>query len=291
MVITYITSPKIGTNLLRCIKCRRWEVFLKVIEGVDSFVAISPDGKRTAFNENTRRTAIIVANADGTEEEKIAVRQSPEMFMSATWSPDGKKLACVGQRRDGERRYGDLIEIGIAGRAQTPITDRRWAWIDHVVWLSDGSGLMMTAIEKTDGSELLWHISYPGGEARRVTSDLNDYSGLSMTKDSSAIVTKQRIGVYNLYIQANGDAAGAKQITSGSARGDGWSGISWTPDGKIIYSSAANGTPEIWSMEPDGSNQKQLTVDLGSNNRGLSVSARWPLYCFHFTPLRRPTGL
>jgi len=246
----------------------------KLITGVDSLVAISPDGKLLAFKREypPNETAIIVANADGTEERKIAVRQNPESFMSAAWSADGKRLACVGGGRDGEGFYGDLVEIGVEGGAQTPITDRRWAGIDDVVWLSDGSGLMMTASENTDSSSLLWQISYPGGEARRITTDLNDYLGLSMTKDCSAIVTTQRIGVFNLYIQADGDAGGAAQLTSGSARRDGWSGISWTPDGKIVYSSAANGTHEIWTMEPDGSNQKQLTVDLGSRSRGLSVS-------------------
>lgn len=246
----------------------------KVISGVDSFAAISPDGKRLAFKREypPEETAIIVANADGTEERKVAVRHNPESFMSAAWAPDGQKLACVVQGRDGAGFYGDLVEIGLEGGAQKPLTDRRWASINDVVWLSDGSGLLMTADENTDNSYLLWRISYPGGEARRITTDLSNYMGLSMTKDSGAIVSTQRVGAFNLYIQASGDTGGATPLTSGSARGDGWSGIAWTPGGKIIYSSAANGTPEIWAMEPNGSSQKQLTVDLGSRTRGLSVS-------------------
>jgi Tol biopolymer transport system component len=53
---------------------------------------------------------------------------------------------------------------------------------------------------------------------------------------------------------------------------DGWAGVDWTPDGKIVFSSAANGHPDIWITDEDGNNQKQLTVNLGSNFNGLSVS-------------------
>jgi Tol biopolymer transport system component len=179
----------------------------------------------------------------------------------------------VGYGSDHDGFYGDLVEIGVEGGEQRTITDRRWGAIDDVAWLSDGSGLMMTASERSDGSNRVWLITYPGGDLRQVTSDLNNYWQLSVTKDSSILVTtlKQQAADTNLYIQA-GDAGAAARLTSGSARMDGWSGISWTPDGKIVYSSGASGKSEIWMMDSDGGNQKQLTVDLGSGTRGLSVS-------------------
>ena len=65
----------------------------------------------------------------------------------------------------------------------------------------------------------------------------------------------------------------SKQITTRTTAADGWGGVSWTPEGRIVYSSDASGNADIWIMEPDGSNQKQLTVDLGSGNLGLSVSS------------------
>lgn len=246
----------------------------KLITGVDSFVAVSPDGKRLAFIRDypPDGSVVMVANADGADERKLAARTLPESFSSAAWSPDGKKLACVGGGRDGEGFYGDLVEIGVEGGEQKPITDRRWTEVGEAAWHSDGSGLIITASDKTDSAIQAWQISYPGGEARRITTDLYGYIGLSMTTDSGAIVSTQRLGFINLYAQAGETAGSAAQITSGSARGDGLSGISWTPGGKIVYSSTANGNPDLWTMEPDGSNQKQLTVDLGSNAFGLSVS-------------------
>jgi Tol biopolymer transport system component len=58
-------------------------------------------------------------------------------------------------------------------------------------------------------------------------------------------------------------AAEARQITSGVARRDGAKGLSWTPDGRIVFSSGASGNLEIWIANADGSASRQLTSDRG----------------------------
>ena len=37
--------------------------------------------------------------------------------------------------------------------------------------------------------------------------------------------------------------------------------ISWTPDGKIVFRSWAKGANDVWVVERDGSNLKQLMVN------------------------------
>src|SRR5207237_8915206 len=98
-------------------------------------------------------------------------------------------------------------------------------------------------------------------------------SGLSLTVDSNSLVTTQTNLIFNIWTQLSADAGSAKQITTRTTAADGWGGVSWTPEGRIVYSSDASGNADIWIMEPDGSNQKQLTVDLGSGNMGVSVSS------------------
>ena len=44
------------------------------------------------------------------------------------------------------------------------------------------------------------------------------------------------------------------------ASGDTW-GLSWTPDGRIVYISDQTGDTEIWIMDADGANGKPLTND------------------------------
>jgi Tol biopolymer transport system component len=133
---------------------------------------------------------------------------------------------------------------------------------------------MVSAIEQSFGPHQLWYVSYPGGEARQITNDLNDYTSVSVTADSSSLVTVQREVNFSMWVAPmNGNALSApppntfpierdpfRQITSVGRKRDGYSGIAWTPDGRITYTSAAAGTYDIWVMQPDGSGQRQLTT-------------------------------
>jgi Tol biopolymer transport system component len=47
--------------------------------------------------------------------------------------------------------------------------------------------------------------------------------------------------------------------------------VTWTPDGRIVYASVASGSWDIWTMNADGTGQRQLTVGARSNY-GPSVS-------------------
>jgi serine/threonine protein kinase len=250
----------------------------KVIAGaIGSFssggISVSPDGNRLVFVREypSGESAVVTTNADGSDERKVASRQGDSSFSNAAWSPDGNRIACAGITQDPKGSYYELIEMDPQGGSQKPISPQRWRWIGDLVWLSDGSGLLITAIDEEAPASQIWEISYPTGSARRLTTDLNAYSGLSLTEDSSVLVTTRSETVQNIWTQPADDASGAKQITTGTAA-DGWDGMAWTPDDRIVYSSFANGNPDIWIMDADGSNQKQLTANLGSNYFGLSVS-------------------
>lgn len=75
-------------------------------------------------------------------------------------------------------------------------------------------------------------------------------------------MTVQADTVANLWVAPAGDVSRARQITSGSGR---YSQISWTPDGRLLYISDASGTADIWMMDADGKNPRQLTSDAGVN--------------------------
>jgi Tol biopolymer transport system component len=127
-----------------------------------------------------------------------------------------------------------------------------------LAWLSDSKGLVVSA-SKNYGVTQLWHLSYPGGVARRVTNDLSDYDSVSLTADSSRLAAVQvnaRKNIWTAPLDGSGDA---RQITTGIGRYDGHFGVAWVPDGRIVYHSLAGGNPDIWIMNGDGSGQKQLT--------------------------------
>src|SRR5256886_4030424 len=63
-----------------------------------SRISFSPDGKRFAFERRYAtegEDAVIIANADGTGEQKVTTRKDPDFFLpGAAWSPDGRTIAC-----------------------------------------------------------------------------------------------------------------------------------------------------------------------------------------------------
>jgi Tol biopolymer transport system component len=90
------------------------------------------------------------------------------------------------------------------------------------------------------------------------------------------LVTVVSNQISNIQIAAKGDLGRANQITSGIA--DGAYGLSWAPDGRIVYQSSASGRWDIWIMNADGSNQRQLTHDGRNFSPSVSSDGRYIVY-------------
>ena len=240
-------------------------------------VGFSPDGRRLAYlrGEFGRELRLYVADADGANERVLVTRKSPDALGLPAWSPDGNSLACV---------YASLEAIGgstpavgvttfqVSDGAERRVTEARWTDVRQLSWLPDGSGLVLSAAEADLSPAQIWTLSLPAGESRRVTNDLNTYLGASVTADGSALVTVQTDRVPNVWVAPAGDEARARQITTGSGKFDGYYGLSWAPDGRVVYASLAGGGWDIWAMNADGTGQRQLTVGARSNY-GPSVSS------------------
>ena len=243
----------------------------KLIADIDSNVTFSPDGKQFAFVRGSPaegKVLLLVANADGTAERTIATRPiAPGTFGDPAWSPDGRTIIYPAESIDANG--WTLEQVQVENGSVKPISPQRWWEPDYLKWLPDGSGLMFTARESVAGPSQIWYLSYPGGEAHRITHDLNDYIGVSLAADSAVLITIQSEQVSNIWIAPNNNARQAHQITTGKF--DGAQGVSWTPDGKIVYASGPSGRWEIWMVDANGLNQKQLIADAG-NNHSPSVS-------------------
>jgi serine/threonine protein kinase/Tol biopolymer transport system component len=240
----------------------------KLSEDLNSTVALSPDDKRLAFVRGYAQegAAIIVANADGTGEEKFLVRKGTELFpfgvaqraFAPAWSPDGEMIAFQSRGATPSAGSSHLEIVQVKDKTERILTNQKWTGIGQISWLPDGSGMVLTAAEDSSGAlQQIWHVAYPTGEARRVTNDLNNYFGLSLTADASSLVTMQSEQLSNIWVAPDGDAQRAVKISSGKSDGD--DGVAWMPDGQIVYNSSATGDQDIWIIKADGSEQKQLT--------------------------------
>jgi TolB protein len=83
----------------------------------------------------------------------------------------------------------------------------------------------------------------------------------------------------NIWIAPNGDVANANQIRSGGHNLEGVGSLAWTPDGRIVYSSLASGTQDLWIINSDGSGQKQVTAESGNNfEAAVTPDGRYIVY-------------
>jgi Tol biopolymer transport system component len=236
----------------------------KLIEDVDSAITFSPDGKRFAFVRGSRaESMLIIVNADGSNEQKLAAYKQPDTFLQPAWSPDGKVIAVSTRKLTGGFRW-EVVAIQVTDGSEKTVNTQKWLQIGGIAWLGDASALILSAADQTPGARLmqLWLLPYPIGQARKITNDLNNYASVSLSGDSSSLVTVQADTVANLWVAPGGDVARAHQITTGSGR---YNQLSFTPDGHLVCLSDSSGSPDIWFMDSDGKNQKQLTSDAGVN--------------------------
>ncbi|HJQ33102.1 MAG TPA: winged helix-turn-helix domain-containing protein [Pyrinomonadaceae bacterium] len=250
-------------------------------ESVGSRVEFSPDGRQVAFVHWTDRThtALWVANVDGTGERQLAVLDYEGGFSvdGPAWSPDGKTILVPTQSYNGRRAYADVVAVNVEDGARRTLLGGRWNWIGQLTWLADGSGVVLTAWDS--GSEVLsdqiWLMSYPSGEARRVTNDVNGYLGVGVSADARIIAASESTPARSFWVAPGGDWTQARRITNGS--GESYSerlGLAWTPDGRIVYSTRRGGSPGVWVMEADGSGQRQLTFGGADSQPAVSPDGR-----------------
>jgi serine/threonine protein kinase len=238
--------------------------FQPIIRDVDSAVAISSDGSQIAFIRNQPRvgnTAVLVARSDGTNPVELANRPYGEEFApysGIAWSPDGHRLVVPTFRRGPGGRDATIETIDAVSKAERAVTSRHWQTVAGLAWLPSGA-IVVSATESGRPNPQLWRVSPDDGQVRRLTNDLNSYQGVSAAVALPSLVTVQGDQSSTVSVSEPGDVGSLKPITAGSGRYDGRFGLTWTPDGKLIYSSASTGQSHLWISEADGSQARQIT--------------------------------
>ena len=233
----------------------------KLLGNIAGAVTVSPDGKRFAFIRQESVYKLIISNADGLGEQELASGENTEGLTSPSWSPDGTMIVYgVGTYSDGY--HMTLVANEVDGSGQKVISSRRWYSIRRISWLGDNSGLIIDASEQPYGVFQLWRVVYPGGNAERITNDLNNYRALGLTASADTLVTVKSDVSTNLWLIPLREMPRARKLVPEVGN---YFGVSWFPDGRIAFSSMASGNPDIWVINSGGGAQKQLTASNGAN--------------------------
>jgi eukaryotic-like serine/threonine-protein kinase len=231
----------------------------KVLDDIDSPVSFSPDQKQFAFTRGsvTRGTHdLMVANLDGSNIRTLAQSPAPDRFLAEgpAWSPDGRTILLAAGSALGSAIYAVDVASGTATKVGGP-----WGFLRDVQWLPGGAAFLATAVDFSGmATPQIWQVAYPSGERTRVTNDLNAYIGVSLSADGRSLATVQTATVAGVYV-IDKPGEEPRRVTGGAGLTDGTTGVAWLPDDRLVYTSSASGLPQLWIVDLDGRNGRQLT--------------------------------
>jgi Tol biopolymer transport system component/DNA-binding winged helix-turn-helix (wHTH) protein len=244
-----------------------------LIKGIGSSVSFSPDGERIVYVKDypsSGLSQLMRSHADGSAESVLATRRHPDSFSdypdaAPVWSPNGNYIVSVVGNPQGRDGSNSLIAVRLADGSETMFGGQAWSSVQQIAWLADSSGIIMTARDSPSAPRQVWRVSFPGGEVRRITNDLSDYRGVSLTRDTGVIATVQTELSYHLWVMPGVETNKASRVASEVGTHAREEGVAWTPDGRIVYRSNASGNDDIWIITADGRSRKQLTANERSN--------------------------
>ena len=251
----------------------------KVAQDVFGPPAVSPDGTRVAFLRwklTDLTTSITIVNVEGRTETALSPRAPVDGWSGPlAWSPDGRTIVASAQSRPGTRAGGaqGLFAVTVASGATEQVGATTWGGIDDISWAGRGALVLSAADASSNWFYQVWSVSYPSGEARRVTNDPNNYVSASVSRDESAALTVASEWLSTIWVEPPGESGTFRQITTD--RNAGYAGVAWLGSNRIVYGGR---DWDIYSMDADGTHLRPLTSGHNSRHPCVSADQRYVLF-------------
>jgi len=226
----------------------------QIIRDIDTGPSFAPGGKRFAFLRGAPEkghVGLLLANTDGSGERMLLDKPgsaTPAAMLRPAWSPDGKIIVyALYESSNRQTLYAVSPSDGSARVLYTTHED-----LGQPVWLPDGSALLVVIRERGAASRgQIWTVSYPSGEAHRLSNDLTNYSlvWLDLSRNGSSLAAIENNRVSDLWVLPNGDSSHAKQVTAG---GSPIAAVTSLGKDRFVFVTDAG---EVFSISADGSDR------------------------------------
>ena len=210
----------------------------KVVDNIDGSFAISPDGNRIAFHRFDaveRVERMFVKDLDSGNETVVMRAQFPHFIGGApAWAPDGEHLTIVTGLSQDTNTLPSIALLDVRTKKLERINIPPWPMIGTIAWLPDGSGIVLCASDRKQPSQL-WFVPANGKAATKITSDIAQYGGVSVSSDSKTLAAFRAENSVNLWLVPFDRPQDARALTTGLGNFFGTGGVQWLSDRDFVY--------------------------------------------------------
>ena len=221
----------------------------------------SADGSRIAYMraDPASGDAILVARPDGADERVLvppdAGAPPPRAGRGRPTGPGSTSIAGPLRNNDAPTEIWRAPSGG--GPPETVVGTQGVARDSELT--PDGRALIYAG-DQSGGALNLWWRSLQGGRERRLTRGAGDYLEPRISRDGRRLVCEARTSVGSLRVlDLRVSLPGLGHALTGAGAGDASPAIART--GRIAFTSARNGTEDVWISDADGANARPLTSD------------------------------
>ncbi len=237
----------------------------KLADRTEGWIDTSPDGRSLSFVRYDEgkgdANKLMLMNLDGSNQRDVMASEHTNVFWVNSFSPDGKKMIAAFGRANTSSREMNLVEIDLETNTRT-IISQSYFYIADVQWLDDGK-VLFTASENIGDPTRIWQLDRSSNVGRALTDAAVSYWRISCgstCEKMAATTVSPDFRIFSVNIKGERAVRELAQARDGLAH---------SPDGKIVYASDSAGTEDIWIMNPDGSEQRQLTSGNGVDSEPL----------------------
>jgi len=276
--------------------CQSPEPTFKRITGiVDGYPMLSHDGRKILFESSrTGNAELFTMNLDGTEVKQVTFNSLDDH--SPKWSPDGRLIVFA-------REMGDNSEVFIInadGTNEKRLTNQPGD-DGHPNFSPDGQSIVFNSARTTPDLSVEWRLQLheiftmktDGTNVRQLTTFKILCTYPNISPDGKKVcfrrVTNEPGFNYDLttgkrnseVFVMNMDGTNALNLSNNPAY-DGWP--TWTPDGKVLFSSNRGGTPyfaQLYLVNADGTDLKLVSDPKYSLIQATVTKDGKAIYCQH----------